>query len=287
MSDYDTLLGQRFSIITEDQQRYEGTLKSYELETSFLVLEKVQSFGTEDRVSDKFIPPGTKIAPVTSFNADNVKAIDLAENQIDPDAHQQSKTSVLENHMRNLTVQSQPTPYTRQQTYQRQQSRSTNYTPQSKYQRNDRYQYRQREYDQEQDHGRYQRPPRQGNRIYVQNGEQFAVGRQTSNFGRFDFEEAEKKFDKDKERQEMQSAQELNGEQPSIEPVYNPQSSFFDSLPSGNQSSARYISSNEEAFGVSEVYFGGRGRGRGRGRYRGGRYRGGPRQDRGWSSRGE
>ncbi|KAA6397182.1 MAG: hypothetical protein EZS28_007291 [Streblomastix strix] len=71
-SQLEALIGSRFSIITNDQTRYEGMLDSVEIETGFLILKRVRCMGTEDRIATVQVPPGDHIYPINSFSANDV-----------------------------------------------------------------------------------------------------------------------------------------------------------------------------------------------------------------------
>jgi small nuclear ribonucleoprotein (snRNP)-like protein len=78
MSDQlEKLVGNKFSVITQDSVRYEGTLKDLDLKTSFIILENVKVHGTEDREGKRFVPPEELVLPVHSFHSSNIQSINM------------------------------------------------------------------------------------------------------------------------------------------------------------------------------------------------------------------
>lgn len=92
MAELDSLLGSRISLISQQDVRYDGILFSINANESSLVLRDVKSFGTEERTTDKFIPPSTNVIPYVSFPGAEIKDLFVHEsNEVPPAATATSK----------------------------------------------------------------------------------------------------------------------------------------------------------------------------------------------------
>lgn len=75
MSELDSLIGCKISLISHQDIRYDGTLFSINQAESSLVLKDVQAFGTENRVTDpsKIVPPTTQVLPFVTFPGQEIQ----------------------------------------------------------------------------------------------------------------------------------------------------------------------------------------------------------------------
>ncbi|RMD43703.1 hypothetical protein DV735_g1425, partial [Chaetothyriales sp. CBS 134920] len=79
MASLEHLIGQRFSLISKSQIRYEGILHAINPEQSTIALEDVHSFGTESRQVASFIPPTQQKYDYIVFRASDIKDISIVE----------------------------------------------------------------------------------------------------------------------------------------------------------------------------------------------------------------
>ncbi|RMZ83843.1 hypothetical protein DV737_g1474, partial [Chaetothyriales sp. CBS 132003] len=79
MASMEHLIGQRFSLISKSQIRYEGILHEINPEQSTIALEEVYSFGTEGREVANFIPATQQKYDYIVFRGSDVKDISIVE----------------------------------------------------------------------------------------------------------------------------------------------------------------------------------------------------------------
>ncbi|RMZ77223.1 hypothetical protein DV738_g4495, partial [Chaetothyriales sp. CBS 135597] len=91
MASMEHLIGQRFSLISKSQIRYEGILHEINPEQSTIALEDVYSFGTENRQVASFIPPTQQKYDYIVFRGSDVKDISIVEQDT---AEEQQPSSV-------------------------------------------------------------------------------------------------------------------------------------------------------------------------------------------------
>uniref|UniRef100_UPI0037E77861 protein LSM14 homolog B-like n=1 Tax=Semicossyphus pulcher TaxID=241346 RepID=UPI0037E77861 len=72
-------IGSKISLISKAQIRYEGILSSVDTERSTVALGKVKSFGTEDRHTDRPVPPKDEIYEYIIFRGSDIKDITVSE----------------------------------------------------------------------------------------------------------------------------------------------------------------------------------------------------------------
>ncbi|XP_020489446.2 protein LSM14 homolog B [Labrus bergylta] len=72
-------IGSKISLISKAQIRYEGILSSVDTDRSTVALAKVKSFGTEDRHTDRPVPPKDEIYEYIIFRGSDIKDITVSE----------------------------------------------------------------------------------------------------------------------------------------------------------------------------------------------------------------
>ncbi|XP_058488005.1 protein LSM14 homolog B-like [Solea solea] len=72
-------IGSKISLISKAQIRYEGILSSVDTERSTVALAKVKSYGTEDRHSNRPVPPKDEIYEYIIFRGSDIKDITVSE----------------------------------------------------------------------------------------------------------------------------------------------------------------------------------------------------------------
>uniref|UniRef100_H3C9Q2 LSM family member 14B n=1 Tax=Tetraodon nigroviridis TaxID=99883 RepID=H3C9Q2_TETNG len=72
-------IGSKISLISKAQIRYEGILSSVDTERSTIALAKVNSYGTEDRHTDRPVPPKEEIYEYIIFRGSDIKDITVSE----------------------------------------------------------------------------------------------------------------------------------------------------------------------------------------------------------------
>ncbi|XP_038551453.1 protein LSM14 homolog B-like isoform X2 [Micropterus salmoides] len=72
-------IGSKISLISKAQIRYEGILSSVDTDRSTVALAKVKSYGTEDRHSDRPVPPKDEIYEYIIFRGSDIKDITVSE----------------------------------------------------------------------------------------------------------------------------------------------------------------------------------------------------------------
>ncbi|KAF1391266.1 hypothetical protein PFLUV_G00040140 [Perca fluviatilis] len=72
-------IGSKISLISKAQIRYEGILSSVDTDRSTVALAKVKSYGTEDRHSDRPVPPKDEIYEFIIFRGSDIKDITVSE----------------------------------------------------------------------------------------------------------------------------------------------------------------------------------------------------------------
>ncbi|XP_008318430.1 protein LSM14 homolog B-like isoform X2 [Cynoglossus semilaevis] len=72
-------IGSKISLISKAQIRYEGILSSVDTERSTVALAKVKSYGTEDRHTNRPVPPKDEIYEYIIFRGSDIKDITVSE----------------------------------------------------------------------------------------------------------------------------------------------------------------------------------------------------------------
>ncbi|XP_034724290.1 protein LSM14 homolog B-like [Etheostoma cragini] len=72
-------IGSKISLISKAQIRYEGILSSVDTDRSTVALAKVKSYGTEDRHTDRPVPPKDEIYEFIIFRGSDIKDITVSE----------------------------------------------------------------------------------------------------------------------------------------------------------------------------------------------------------------
>ncbi|XP_028262060.1 protein LSM14 homolog B-like isoform X2 [Parambassis ranga] len=72
-------IGSKISLISKAQIRYEGILSSVDTERSTIALAKVKSYGTEDRHTDRPVPPKDEIYEYIIYRGSDIKDITVSE----------------------------------------------------------------------------------------------------------------------------------------------------------------------------------------------------------------
>ncbi|XP_067360529.1 protein LSM14 homolog B-like isoform X3 [Channa argus] len=72
-------IGSKISLISKAQIRYEGILSSVDTERSTIALAKVKSYGTEDRHTDRPVPPKDDVYEYIIFRGSDIKDITVSE----------------------------------------------------------------------------------------------------------------------------------------------------------------------------------------------------------------
>lgn len=72
-------IGSKISLISKAQIRYEGILSSVDTDRSTVALAKVKSYGTEDRHTDRPVPPKDEVYEYIIFRGSDIKDITVSE----------------------------------------------------------------------------------------------------------------------------------------------------------------------------------------------------------------
>jgi len=79
MENTNQFIGSKISLISKSEIRYEGILYSLDLQEATISLAKVRSFGTEDRPTQRPLPPKDEIYEFIIFRGSDIKGIDVIE----------------------------------------------------------------------------------------------------------------------------------------------------------------------------------------------------------------
>jgi len=79
MANASQFIGSKISLISKSEIRYEGILYALDVREATISLAKVKSFGTEDRPTERPVPPKEEIYEFIIFRGSDIKGIDVVE----------------------------------------------------------------------------------------------------------------------------------------------------------------------------------------------------------------